>query len=243
MANLIGVDISHWQSRIGHHKLVKFGIAFAFVKCGEYYNKEETDDDKFAYNIEGLDAVGIPHGLYYFYHPGAGNDKQLRHFERLWKLYPQDFPPALDCEAHDGFNPYEVQRQIKVMLEGMERIAGRQPIIYTTASWWSYYAGDPAFGADYKFWLAQYNVKMDRWTATIKPNIIMWQFTDKLAIPGCPSMDGNYWMAPEAEFYAMIDKNDGTIPYQVEQIAANRVKKNIFALSRKNRRWLENITR
>ena len=238
MANLIGVDISHWQSRIGHHKLVKFGIAFAFVKCGEYYNKEETDDDKFAYNIEGLDAVGIPHGLYYFYHPGAGNDKQLRHFERLWKLYPQDFPPALDCEAHDGFNPYEVQRQIKVMLEGMTEITGRQPIIYTSPGFWNSYAYNPSWSDEYQFWVAQY----PKLTTKLFKNIIMHQFTDKGAIPGCPTVDLNYWKGSDYDFYEMICPNGGTVP-QINQIEQNRLKKRIFALSRKNRMWLENLMR
>ena len=236
MANLIGVDISHWQSRIGHHKLVKFGIAFAFVKCGEYFNKEETDDDKFAYNIEGLDAVSIPHGLYYFYHPGAGNDKQLRHFERLWKLYPQDFPPALDCEAHDGFNPYEVQRQIKVMLEGMERIAGRQPIIYTSPGFWNSRVGNPTWSDNYDFWVAEWpDEKLD--TKLFKRPIIH-QYTEKGKIPGCPTIDIDIWLGTEEELRSMTGKE-----ITIKEIEQNRIKKRIFALSKKNRQWLENITR
>ncbi len=248
---ILGVDYSHWQKGVDPYKLIANGVSFALVKSGEWYKGDEYDDDRYASNMTALASADLPHGSYYFYHPKIGNSKQLRHWQRLWESQPHDFPPILDCEAHDGMFRWDydtetakkIANQVYVMLEGMEKISGRKPIIYTTASWWSYYAGDPDFGTDYKFWLAQYNVKMDRWTATIKPNIIMWQFTDKLAIPGCPSMDGNRWIGTEAEFYAMIDKNDGTIPYQVEQIAENRVKKNIFALSRKNRRWLENITR
>ena len=189
--------------------------------------------------MTALAGAQLPHGSYYFYHPKAGNSKQLRHWQRLYESQPHDFPPILDCEAHDGITDRaEIARQIVVMLEGMARISGRQPIVYTTASWWSYYAGDPAFGADYPFWLAQYNTKMTRWTATIKPNIIMWQFTDKLAIPGCPSMDGNYWMGSDMEFYEFTA---GKMP--ANQIVENRVKKNIFALSRVNRQWLEHLTR
>jgi hypothetical protein len=135
---------------------------------------------------------------------------------------------------YDTETAKKIANQVYVMLEGMEKISGRKPIIYTTASWWSYYAGDPAFGSDYPFWLAQYNVKMDRWTKTIKDNIIMWQFTDKIKISGCPAMDGNWWMASEDEYRALVGSD--TTP---QQVAENRVKKNIFALSRANRRWIE----
>jgi hypothetical protein len=51
-------------------------------------------------------------------------------------------------------------------------------------------------------------------------------------------MDGNYWMGSDMEFYEFTG---GKMP--VEQIAENRIKKNIFALSRKNRQWLERMTR
>ena len=168
--------------------------------------------------------------------------KQWRHFEALYKKCKHDFPPILDCEADDGMfrwaydteTAQEIARQIRVMLEGMKDISGRQPIIYTTSSWWSYYAGDPDYGREYPFWLAQYNVKMDRWTAKIKDNIIMWQFTDKIKIAGCPAMDGNWWMGTDEQFREFTQT--AATP---EHIAENRVQRSIWALSRANRRWIE----
>jgi len=234
---ILGVDISHWQGRIGHHKLAKFGIAFAFVKCGEYRSERkepEVDDDKFLYNMEGLDAVGIPHGAYYFYHPGVGNAKQLRHFERLWKAYPQDFPPVLDCEANDGFEPYEVQRQIKVMLDGIEQFSGKEPIIYTSPGFWNSFAGNPKWSDDYLFWVAQYP-KLD---TKIFKNVIIHQYTDKGLIPGCPTIDMNYWLGTEEELRAMTRKE-----ITIQEIAQNRIRKRGFSLSRANRQWLENQLR
>ena len=251
-------DYSHWQKGIDPYKLIVNGVSGANVKMGEYVSKWENtnkdpyyEDDYYAINMRLLEEAELPHGSYFFYHPKVGNSKQLRLFESLYKKYKHDFPPILDLEAHDGMFRWDydtemaakIANNIFVMLEGMEKIAGRKPIIYTTASFWSYYVGDPNYGADYKFWLAQYNTKMTRWTQKIKDNIIMWQFTDKGAIPGCPTMDLNYWMGTEAEFYAMTNKNDGTVPYQVEQIEQDRIKKRIFALSKKNRQWLENLMR
>jgi lysozyme len=234
MNRILGVDISHWQGSVDAQKLKDYGVAFAIVKMGEYYAGREYDDSRYGYNMFALEEVGIPHSSYYFYHPAVGNSKQLRHFERLYKEHEHDFAPVLDVEAHDGMGAYSIARQVKVMLEGMEEICGEKPIVYTNALWWDYYAGDPLWGGGYKFWLAQYNYKMTNWTETIKDNIIMWQFTDRIKIPGCSGMDGNYWMGSEEEFRDFVNKD-----ITIQQIEENRIKKKIFALSRANRNWIE----
>jgi hypothetical protein len=75
---------------------------------------------------------------------------------------------------------------------------------------------------------------MDRWTAKIKDNIIMWQFTDKIKISGCPTMDGNWWMGTEEELRQFTNTE-----ITIKKIEENRIKKNIWSLSRANRRWIE----
>ncbi len=231
---IIGVDVSHWQGRIGHQKLKNFGITFGFGKGGQYYNGEEYDDDKFLYNMEGFEINKILHGMYYFYDPKAGNDKQARHFKRLWNLYRQDFPPVLDCEADSGLGQYEVQRQIKVMLERMEEISGRKPIIYTSPGFWNSKVGNPIWSDGYSFWVAQY----PKLTSTLFKDVIMHQYTDKGAIPGCPTVDMNYWLKTEEELRKITQKE-----IMVEQITENHIKNRVFALSRENRKWLENLAR
>lgn len=238
---ILGVDYSHWQAGVDPAKLIAAGVSFALVKMGEVWTgktgQPAVDDDYYDRNMTALHDAGIACGSYYFYHPGAGNNKQLRHWQACWQRHPHDFPPVLDCEAHDGItSKAEVARQVRVMLEGMAQISGRQPIIYTTASWWSYYAGDPAYGADYPFWLAQYNSKLTRWTATIKPNVIMWQYTDRLKLPGCPVMDGNYWVGTDEQYNEYV-RDDRWPTHLVDQ----RQRKNIWSLSRANRMWLEKI--
>ena len=231
---IIGVDISHWQGRIGHQKLKNFGIAFGFGKGGQYYNDNEYDDDRFLYNMEGFEIVGIPHGMYYFYLPKAGNDKQAKHFKRLWNLYRQDFPPVLDCEMDNGLGQYEIQRQIKIMLGYMEEISGRKPIIYTSPGFWGSKVGNPIWSDDYLFWIAQY----PKLTSTLFKNVIIHQYTDKGAIPGCPTIDMNYWLGTEEELRKITQKE-----ITVKQIAENRINNRVFVLSRENRKWLENLVR
>jgi len=238
---ILGVDYSHWQAGVDPQKLIAGGVSFAIVKMGEVWIKQVSqgqpakDDDMYDYNM-GVLKGKIPCGSYYFYHPSAGNAKQLRHFKEAWERHPHDFPPILDCESNDAIeDKNKVAREIRVMLEGMAEISGRQPIVYTRSGWWSYYAGDPDFGKDYLFWLAQYNPTFTlTGTAKIKANVVMWQFTDRIKISGCPPMDGNYWLRSAKELKELTN-----IKSKPQDISDRRIKKNIFALSRANRRWLE----
>jgi GH25 family lysozyme M1 (1,4-beta-N-acetylmuramidase) len=227
-----GVDFSRWQSRVNPQKLIDFGIAFAIIKCGEVWihrlGAPATDDAMFDYNMPALDKSGLPCGSYYYYHPSAGNSKQLRHFESLWNRYPQDFPPVLDIEDTDGFGQYEVQRQVKVMLDGMEEISGRIPIIYTRNGFWVNQVGNPSWSDKYSFWLAQYPKLTNR---SVK-NIIMHQFDDKFKVPGCPTMDGNYWLGTKEELFDLTNKK-----IDIKEI--KKIKRNVFALPRANRRLWE----
>lgn len=256
--NIYIVDFCHYQKGVDPQKLIAGGVSAAIVKdgetwvhykgknynyLGEFVEKPAIDDEYYDENMKRLQENSLPCGSYYYYHPSAGNNKQLNHWKSLWERHEHNFPPILDCEDHDGItNKNEVARQIRVMLEGMAKFSGRQPIVYTRSGWWNYYAGDPDFGRDYMFWLAQYSTKFTlRGTEKIKNNVIMWQFTDRAKIPGCPTMDGNWWTKSEEEFYELTHKFEDGVPHQVQYIEANRVKKNIFALSRANRRWLENV--
>lgn len=230
MDQILIIDISHWQGRLNMMKLQNFGVSAVIAKAGQWYNNAEYDDDKFDYNMTELEKIGMLHGLYYFYHPKAGNSKQLRHFSRLWNSRKQDFPAFLDCEAHDGLPPAEVDRQTKVMLEGMADITGRKPVIYTSQGYWNSRAYNPDWSDEYAFWVAQY----PKLESKLFKNVILHQFTDKGKIPGCPVLDMNYWLAGEEAFREYAQTT--TTP---ETVAENRIRKNIFALSRANRNWIE----
>lgn len=230
MEQILVIDISHWQGRLNMQKLKNFGVSAVIAKAGQWYRDAEYDDDKFDYSMTELEKIGMLHGMYYFYHPGVGNSKQLRHFSRLWNSRRQDFPAFLDCEAHDGLPPAEVDRQTKVMLEGMADITGRQPVIYTSPGYWNSRAYNPDWSNEYAFWVAQY----PKLESKLFKNVILHQFTDKGKIPGCPTLDMNYWLAGEETFREYTQT-----AITPERVAENRIKKNIFALSRANRDWIE----
>lgn len=207
---ILGVDYSHWQAGVDANKLKDNGVQFGIVKAGQVV----PDTSKLYYdgyhdlNIKRLKEAGIPCGNYYYWLPKMGASKQARHYIEIYNKNKPDFPPILDVEDAQGLIKQEVAMQLKATIQYIEDKMGISPIIYTRGGFWVNSVGDPSWGANYKFWLAQYNTVMDRYSKIIKPNILMWQFTDKLKLPGCPSMDGNYWMASDIEFRKITGQKD-----------------------------------
>jgi lysozyme len=234
---ILGVDYSHWQKKVDPYKLIAADIAFAVVKAGQYYKGKTLTDSEYYSNMDKLEEAQLPHGSYYYFQPAESLSAQAKHYELLRSTYPK-YPIILDVEDAQKVPPKELARRVKVMLDSMEEFSGHKPVIYTRNGFWVNQVGNPNWSDDYQFWLAQY----PKLTNISVKHVIMHQFADKLKIPGCPSMDGNYWLGSEAEFYGLLADKDN-IPYAVEQIENDRVRKNIFALSRANRKWLENIMR
>lgn len=216
MAYIQGVDFSHWQAKVSFEKLVAAGIRFAIFKSGEIPTKSKKEylDDMYQRNIREAKEYGIISGAYYFFHPSIGAPEQARHFQKIMDAYGRpDLPPVIDVETNDGgMKPYDCARVLKLMCDLVEKSDGRKPIIYTRNGLWVNQFGNPDWGKEYLFWLAQYNNELTNRDPKIKDNIIMWQYTDKLKLPGIGvALDGNYWLRSEHELNKLAGKEDGDV--------------------------------
>ena len=205
-----GVDFSHWQAKVNCQKLAAAGIKFAIVKAGEVHikttNKPAVDDPLHDRNIRELKEAGIICGDYYFYHPSIGAAKQARHYAAIRARNEPDLPPVIDLEDRDAMAPKDVARQVLAFYVELGLRTGRQPIIYSRNGFIVNDCGNPAWPAGTLFWIARYGLTIGDLSPKIKPNVVMWQYTDKLKIPGCPVMDGNVWMASDEEFFKFINQ-------------------------------------
>lgn len=195
---ILGVDYSHWQSLVSAEKLRAKGVTFAFVKAGEVLASKPTKplytDSLHDRNIAELKRVGILCGDYYYFHPSAGASKQARHYAEIYLKNPPTLPPVIDTEDSDRLPPAEVGRQLLAFISEVTQRIGRQPIIYSRNAFLVSQAGNPDFPAGTLFWIARYDKKIGDLSPKIKPNVVIWQFTDRLKLPGLPLMDGNYWL-------------------------------------------------
>ena len=212
------VDYSHWQGHVNGDKLKNYGIRGAIVKAGEVWMQQSgqpaKQDDMHDWNVGEIKRANLLLGNYYFWHPKAGASKQYNHYWEISQEFDFDFPPIIDVEQFDGYtyaDKAEVSRQLQAMVDGVTRLFGRNPIIYTTQALWISQIGDPEWANDLYLWFAQYNSTMTPIPANLVNRVIMWQYTDKLAIPGLVTLDANYWLKSEQDLVDLL-RHDTTTP-------------------------------
>jgi lysozyme len=203
-----GVDFSHWQAKLSTDKLKTAGIQFAIVKAGEVYiktaNKPAVKDDMHDRNITELKRSTIICGDYYYFHPSAGASKQARHYAQIYLKNQPDLPPVIDIEDSDGYKPLDVGKQLLVFIAELKNRIGRQPIIYSRNGFLVNQCGNPDWPAGTLFWIARYGLTIGDLSPKIKPNVVMWQYTDRLALPGLPKLDGNHWLRSMDELVDLV---------------------------------------
>jgi len=211
MTHIKGVDFCHWQANVNFAKLASNGVRFAIFKAGEIPtgSKQEFLDKKYARNISEAKAHKIISGAYYFFHPSISPKRQARHFDMIMQTYGRpDLPPVIDIEDTDKRGPEEVAEALKGMIDEMTARGYRLPIIYSRWGYLVNQAGEPYWIKDHLLWLAQYSNKLTSKPADMR-NVIMWQYTDQLKIPGIGvALDGNYWLKSEAELLALAEAPD-----------------------------------
>lgn len=219
MTNILGIDASHWNGKLNTEKLKDNGIQFAIVKAGEVWikqwNKPCVTDKQHDHNIHELKRVGIICGDYYYFHPSAGASKQARHYAEIYLRNKPDLPPVIDCEDTDGYKPTDVGKQLLAFIGELKSRLGRQPIIYSRNGFLVNQVGNIDYPTGTLFWIARYGQTIGSLSPKIKPNTVIWQFTDRMKLPGLPALDGNYWLKSLKELQVLANWNNETIPSPV----------------------------
>ncbi len=224
--SLKGVDYSHWQARVDAAKLKKAGISFAFVKAGEVHiktsGKPALDDNLHDYNIAELKKAGIICGDYYYFHPSAGASKQARHYAAIRARNEPDLPPVVDVEDSDAMKPADVSKQLLAFVLELAKATARQPIIYSRNGFLVNQCADPDWPAGTLFWIARYASSIGSLSPKIEPHVVLWQYTDKLKLPGLPVMDGDLWLRTPEELNLLSNSSPLQGHASVSAKAVNR---------------------
>lgn len=197
-----GIDVSSWQGEINWEKVKKAGIDFAIIRCGfrNLSNEEIHEDNRFAYNIQEANRVGIPVGVYFY--STARNEKEVLEEAtfvlNLIKDYDIVYPVVYDFELFnqkrtEGVKDKRINDNAVKFLDYM-RAHGYNGMLYTNLSalqkhW------DLELFTGYKLWYAQY---ID--TSTYEGTYDMWQYSDRGRIDG---------------IVGAVDLNESYIAYEV----------------------------
>ena len=166
-----GIDVSHYQGRINWEEVAHSGdLAFVYVKATE---GSGYVDDCYVRNLYGAKRVGIPVGVYHFFSPTASPLVQLENFRTNVDPRQQDLIPIVDVEKRGRGPLAQFQSRLRAFLEGVERMFGVKPIIYTGVNFYAKYLEGCFTG--YRFMVARSADEFPGLSDDVP--IVLWQYS------------------------------------------------------------------
>ncbi|MDT3399113.1 lysozyme [Streptomyces sp. B1866] len=184
LAGVEGVDVSSHQGNVDWAALWNSGVRFAYAKATEgttYTNPYFPQQYNGSYN------VGMVRGAYHFALPdvssGATQANYFLSHGGGWSRDGKTLPGALDIE----YNPYgatcyglsqsAMVSWLKDFVNTYASRTGRDPVIYTSTSWWKTCTGNNAsFGGLNPLWIPRYGSSVGELPAGWGFHTI-WQYT------------------------------------------------------------------
>lgn len=197
-----GIDVSRYQQTINWEEVKNMEskgvrIGFAIIKATEGITKK---DRQFKRNWRESRQEGIPHGAYHFFIPGRDPVKQAANFIEHVELSEGDLPPVLDVELQGRITIGQMQRDVKMWLDIVEKYYGITPIIYTNISFYSKYF-DKGF-EKYPLWIAHY---LQPNQPRITKKWILWQHSETGRVNGIRApVDFNVFYGDSAQFNQLL---------------------------------------
>ena len=184
------MDISHHAGSVVDAVVAKAnGLFFAIVKA----KNSIFTSNWFVKNWKSFKDAGIPRGAYFWLYPYYVMSV-TRQADELYSLLSgqsgelesADFgelPVTVDFEwtKNNGIDTNPDASDLKTFVLRWEEISGKKPMIYTAKGYWDEYGTNHSFWADYKLWIANYDVLVPNipapWALSNK-SYTFWQFTD-----------------------------------------------------------------
>lgn len=175
-----GIDVSIYQRDIDFKKVKQDGIEVVYIKSSQGFS---YIDQKFERNYRNAKENGLKVGLYHFVtaRTEAEARRQAQFFVSLASGKNIDCKLAMDFEQFGSLNKEEINRVGLAFLKEVERLSGKQPVLYSNAFtannvWEGENTNYPLWIADYGVERPQNNGTWEKWTG--------WQYTDKGRISG-----------------------------------------------------------
>ncbi|MFI0814425.1 lysozyme [Streptomyces sp. NPDC021098] len=184
LATVEGVDVSSHQGNVAWSTLWSSGVKFAYVKATE---GTSYTNPYFAQQYNGSYDAGMIRGAYHFALPdnssGAAQANYFVDHGGGWSKDGKTLPGALDME----YNPYgatcygksasAMVSWVKDFTSTYKSRTGRDPVIYTSTSWWKSCTGNSsAFGSVNPLWIPRYGSSVGELPAGWDFHTI-WQYT------------------------------------------------------------------
>jgi len=177
---LHGIDVSRYQGKINWDKVAAMQerdvrIDFAFIKATEGVLHI---DPYFQRNWKLASKAGLMRGAYHYFKPRKAGLWQANLFLQAVNFDKGDLLPVVDIEETGGKSKAELQKNLTIFLNQVEKKLGVKPIIYTG---YKFYL-DNLHGKfnKYPIWIAHYYRAKPKKDVEWK----FWQHSDKARING-----------------------------------------------------------
>lgn len=206
-----GIDVSKYQGNIDWQAVKDAGVGFAYIKATE---GADVTDSKFQYNWAAAKAAGVPRGAYHFVYWCRQPHEEIANFKSVVPNDSDALPPVLDVEATPTSKSCkrtlyreEALRDMKAMLEDMERHYGKKPVIYSSVDFYQSVLHSGAL-SEYPIWVrsTKYHPQVrygDRkWT--------FWQYRSDGRIPGIVgAVDQNVFNGSQDHWRSWLSSQTG----------------------------------
>jgi len=178
VADLKGLDLSHWQGHVDFEAVKKAGYAFVFVKLTE--GTTVTDPNGIA-NVKAAQKAGLMVGGYHFF---RGSSKEVNHFRSVAKGLDLDYA-ILDSE--DKTLKGDLTQVSLAFLQEVSDLGN--PVFYSNPSYIKAHYNKAM--TKYPLWIAHYGVAKP--AVPLWASWSAWQYDDKGKVPGIAGdVDLNY---------------------------------------------------
>ncbi|WP_426560448.1 glycoside hydrolase family 25 protein [Angustibacter sp. McL0619] len=166
-----GIDVSRWQSAgpadtcatggIDWAKVSRTSRTFVFIRATRTSGMKTSRDACFARNRAGARARGLYRGAYHYAMPRKTAGSAVRDARAFVAVTggmqgAGDLPPVLDLEASGGLKPTQLASWAHTWLTTVRALTGRQPMIYTSPSFWRSAMDDSTAFHAYPLWIAHW---------------------------------------------------------------------------------------
>lgn len=191
MAEIFGIDVSHYQGVINWEKVAKAGKKFAIMKC-QYEAQSHRIDETFEYNYEEAGKNGLARGVYIYIARASMADMEGDAMALLGHLKGRKLEYGIWLDLEDKSLQDKGKNYIRGLAETYARIfknAGYFVGIYCNRSWYLNLIHDD-LKANFDFWIARYpknDTGVYNPNSCLKPSsnyAVAWQYSSKGRVNG-----------------------------------------------------------
>lgn len=170
VSSTLGIDVSYYQGSIAWSSVYAAGKRFAFARISD---GTTYVDSKFSTYWPAMKSAGIIRGAYQFFRPNQDAAAQANLFlSKLGTLASTDMPPVIDVEVTGGMSGTAIVSGVQTWVNIVKSATGRNPIIYTSPSFWAALPSTKANLSNCSLWIAHWGVS----NPTVPSPWTTWKF-------------------------------------------------------------------